>query len=433
MERLAYKQLLDWKNNPRRKPLILKGARQVGKTYLLRQFGKNEYKNVAYINCETEHQAELLFTDYDVDRIVRVLSAITKVSVQPKNTLIIFDEIQEQPKGLTALKYFCENAPEYHVAVAGSLLGITLHNNTSFPVGKVNTIELSPMNFIEFLDAMGESAKLEVLMNDDWSVINSLCPYYVELLRQYYYVGGMPEAVSEYVRTKNLKAVRDIQQEILSNYSEDFSKHAPTNEIARLNLVWRSIPSQMARENKKFLYGAVKKGARANDFETSIQWLMDSGLVYKVNRIQQATMPLKFYEDFDAFKLFMLDCGLFGAFTNTSAADILAGNNVFVEYKGAFTELFVLQQLASSIKDSIYYYTNSRSTLEVDFVIQTEKEVIPIEVKAEVNTKSKSFRTFLNDNPKLTGARFSMLPYIEQDQMVNYPLFAISRFLNDKL
>lgn len=423
---------MEWKNKPNRKPLIIKGARQVGKTYLLKNFGKNEYKNVAYINCETEEHALELFQDYNVERIIRVISAITKVKVEPHKTLIIIDEIQEEAKGLTALKYFCENAPEYHVAVAGSLLGITLHQSASFPVGKVNTIELFPMNFAEFLDALGEQEKLEMLMSDDWGTINCLNSHFVELLRQYYFVGGMPEAVSSYVSKKDLKEVREIQNEILGNYAEDFSKHAPNNEIPRLNMVWNNIPAQMSKENKKFIYGALKKGARANDFEIAIQWLIDSGLVYKINRISQATMPLKFYEDIESFKLFMLDCGLFGAFTKTPAIDILAGSNIFVEYKGAFTELFVLQQLVTNIKDSIYYYTNGRSTVEVDFVIQTEHAVIPIEVKAEVNTKSKSFRTFLNDNPKLVGARFSMLPYVVQDQMENFPLYGITRFLNDR-
>jgi len=421
--------LLEWKNKNNRKPLILKGARQIGKTYILKEFGKNEYRNVAYINCETEERAKDLFADYDVNRIIRVIGAITRQKINEHDTLIILDEIQEEPKGLTCLKYFCENAPNYHIAVAGSLLGIAIHACNSFPVGKVNTIEMYPMNFEEFLEAMGELEKLDILRHSEWNTINSLASYYIELLRQYYFVGGMPEAVRSYVSNRDLEEVRDIQAEILGNYASDFSKHAPDADVPKINLVWSNIPAQMAKENKKFIYGAIRKGARANDFETAIQWLVDSGIVYKVNKINTATMPLKFYENIDAFKLFMLDCGLFGAYTRTNPADILAGNNVFVEYKGAFTELFVLSQLKTNKDIDTYYYTNDRSTLEVDFVVQTKSKVIPIEVKAEVNTKSKSFRTFLNSNPSLQGVRFSMLPYIEQDQMVNIPLYGVTRFL----
>lgn len=425
MKRKIYENLIEWKQNPDKKPLLLKGARQIGKTWLLQHFGLNEYKFVAYINCDNEPLAESLFVDYDIDRILRTIEAITKVSVLPGETLIILDEVQEQPKGLTALKYFCENARDYHVAVAGSLLGITLHENTSFPVGKVDIIDMYPMTFEEFLWAMDEEQLSDLLKAKDWAIISGLHQRYIELLRQYYYVGGMPEAVLAYINKKSLEAIRKIQTNILTAYSSDISKHAPAREVQRINMVFRSIPSQLAKENKKFIYGAIKKGGRASEFEIAIQWLIDAGIVYKVSRATSPTMPLTFYEDFNAFKLFLLDCGLFGAMNEIEAKDILIGNTAFVEYKGAFTELYTLQQLMTLQHTPIFYYSAENSQLEIDFLLQYKGKIIPLEVKAEENLRAKSLKVFVDKYALLSGLRTSMRTFREQEWVINVPLYAI--------
>ena len=405
--------------------MILQGARQVGKTYILKEFGKQEYKNVVYINCDDNNNMKEMFVDYDIQRIIRSLSAISGVSIQPSTTLIILDEIQEIPRGLAALKYFCEKAPEYHVAVAGSLLGITLHEGTSFPVGKVDMLYLYPMDFEEFLCAMSKTQLLQLLGKKDWACLSSMQQMLTELLRQYYFVGGMPEAVKAYVERGDIWEVRAIQNKIITAYRNDMSKHASLQQVQRINMVWNSIPSQLARDNKKFIYGALKKGARANDFEIAIQWLIDAGLVYKVHRVNKAALPLKFYEDMSAFKLFLLDSGLLGALSETPPQQMLIGNNVFEEYKGAFTENYVLQQLKSLPHTFIYYYSNDNSTLEIDFVVQHNTSIIPVEVKAEENLRAKSLRQFTTDNPTLHGLRFSMSGYREQDWMTNVPLWAV--------
>lgn len=425
MERAVYQQLTVWKNSVSRKPLILEGARQVGKTYILKEFGRREYRNLVYINCDNNDKVSAIFSDYDIPRIIRSLSAISGESILPGETLIFLDEIQEIDKGLASLKYFCENAPEYHVAVAGSLLGITLHEGTSFPVGKVDILYLYPMDFEEFLLAMGREKIVEIMRSKDWETLTLLRPLCEELLRQYYFTGGMPEAVAAYIQTQDIWAVRDIQNKILIAYRNDISKHAPTNQVQRINMVWKSIPSQLARDNKKFIYGAVRKGARANEFEIAIQWLIDAGLIHKVPRIKKAAIPLSFYEDVSAFKLFMLDCGLLGAMSQTPPEQILIGNNVFEEYKGAFSENYVLQQMLCIPRTFIYYYSNGNSTMEIDFVAQHEAAIIPIEVKAEENLKAKSLRQYVMDNPGLHGLRFSMSPYREQEWMTNAPLYAV--------
>ena len=391
----------------------------------MKEFGKQEYKNVVYINCDDNDNMKEMFVDYDIQRIIRSLSAISGVSIQPSTTLIILDEIQEIPRGLAALKYFCEKAPEYHVAVAGSLLGITLHEGTSFPVGKVDMLYLYPMDFEEFLCAMSKTQLLQLLGKKDWACLSSMQQMLTELLRQYYFVGGMPEAVKAYVERGDIWEVRAIQNKIITAYRNDMSKHAPLQQVQRINMVWNSIPSQLARDNKKFIYGALKKGARANDFEIAIQWLIDAGLVYKVHRVNKAALPLKFYEDMSAFKLFLLDSGLLGALSETPPQQMLIGNNVFEEYKGAFTENYVLQQLKSLPHTFIYYYSNDNSTLEIDFVVQHNTSIIPVEVKAEENLRAKSLRQFTTDNPTLHGLRFSMSGYREQDWMTNVPLWAV--------
>lgn len=425
MERSIYSSLKKWKDSPTRKPLILQGARQVGKTYILKEFGAREYSEVVYINCDDNNDMQNMFVDYDVDRIIRSLSAISGVSIKPSTTLLILDEIQEVERGLASLKYFCEKAPEYHVAVAGSLLGITLHEGTSFPVGKVDMLYMYPMDFEEFLLAMGKEQLVELLRNNSWTALTPLRGMLTELLRQYYFVGGMPEAVKTYVERGDIWEVRSIHSKIIDAYRNDMSKHVPKQQVQRINMVWNSIPSQLARDNKKFIYGALRKGARANDFEIAIQWLVDSGLVHKVHRISKPVVPLKFYEDMASFKLFLLDCGLLGALSETPPEQILIGDNVFEEYKGAFTENYVLQQLKSLPRTFVYYYSNDNSTLEIDFVVQHEAHVIPIEVKAEENLRAKSLRQFVTDNSDLHGVRFSMSDYREQDWLTNVPLWAV--------
>lgn len=425
MERSIYSNLKKWKESLTRKPLILQGARQVGKTYILKEFGAREYSEVVYINCDDNNDMQNMFVDYDVDRIIRSLSAISGVSIKPSTTLLIIDEIQEVERGLASLKYFCEKAPEYHVAVAGSLLGITLHEGTSFPVGKVDMLYMYPMDFEEFLLAMGKEQLVELLRSNSWAALTPLRGMLTELLRQYYFVGGMPEAVKAYVERGDIWEVRSIHSKIIDAYRNDMSKHAPKQQVQRINMVWNSIPSQLARDNKKFIYGALRKGARANDFEIAIQWLVDSGLVHKVHRISKPVVPLKFYEDMSSFKLFLLDCGLLGALSETPPEQILIGDNVFEEYKGAFTENYVLQQLKSLPRTFVYYYSNDNSTLEIDFVVQHDTHIIPIEVKAEENLRAKSLRQFVTDNSGLHGVRFSMSDYREQDWLTNVPLWAL--------
>lgn len=424
MERSIYKKLIEWKNKEGRKPLILNGARQVGKTYILRKFGEKEYKKLAFFSLDRNQKAvEVFEKGGSTADMLMALSAISQVDITGNDTLVVFDEIQDCPKALEALKFFCEDAPEIHIIVAGSLLGLSLHGGVSYPVGKVDELRLYPMNFIEFLDAMGKQQLVSILKEGNWGVINLLETELISLLRQYYYVGGMPAAVLAHVEQRGLQEVRSIQKQIIQDYRRDFSKHAPEREVPRINMVWDSIPAQLAKENKKFVYGAVKKSGRAADFELAIQWLIDAGLAYKVQRVNAPRLPFKFYEDLNAFKLFMLDVGLMGAMAETSAEAMLVGDGVFSEYKGAFTELYVFTQLKSQ-DVSLYYHAVENSTIEIDFLAQWHNRVVPIEVKAEVNVKSKSLRTFISNNPELKGLRYSMLPYKVQDWMVNVPLYA---------
>ncbi|MDY6470285.1 MAG: ATP-binding protein [Succinivibrio dextrinosolvens] len=427
MERLAYKKLLGWKNNKNRKPLILNGARQVGKTWLLKDFGEKEYESIAYINCDETKDLKAVFSDFNTDRLIRAFSAISGVNIKPENTLIILDEIQIIPIGLTSLKYFCENAPEYHIAVAGSLLGIGLHEGTGFPVGKVDQINLYPLSFKEFLLALKKDQIYNAIQTHKWEELSSLSSIFIDLLRQYYYVGGMPAVVQAYATNHDIFEVRNIQSQILSDYRLDFSKHVPKDILPKVNMVWDSIPAQLAKENKKFIYSKIRKGARAKEFENAIQWLVDAGLVYKVLRVSKVEKPLKFYEDFDSFKLFILDLGLLGAMTEVDAKDVLVNNNAFTEYKGSFTEQYVLQEL-QSLEKKVYYHSKEHSELELDFVIQNYN-VYPIEVKAEENLKSKSLRTIYSENNQLKPVRFSMADYKEQDWMVNVPLYLLAEWI----
>lgn len=426
MERGIITQLKAWKQSPLRKPLILAGARQVGKTYILREFGKREYENVAYINCDNNPAVAGLFAeDYDMKRVLLVIGALTGQTITPGRTLIILDEIQELPRGLSALKYFCEQAPEYHVAGAGSLLGVAMHRGESAPVGKADIIRMGPMSFVEYLMARGETQLTQILLSRDWPTIAMLHVRLTKLLREYYFVGGMPEAVSTFLKTNDANEVRRVQNDILYLYRSDMSKHVSADEATRISMVWQSIPSQLARENKKFVYGAVRKGARAKDFETAILWLMDAGLIYKVPRVREVGMPLKFYEDLNAFKIFMLDVGLLGALSEMAPALMLMSNNVMTGSKGAFTENYVLCQLKALPDTATYYYSREDSRMEVDFVAQHQGRIIPIEVKAEENLRSKSLRAFMDRHEDLHAVRFSMSPYREQGWMTNYPLYAV--------
>lgn len=416
--------LVAWKQREDRKPLILLGARQVGKTYILKEFGRRHYDHVAYINCDNNQKVSDLFAaDYDIQRILLAIGAITGVRVEAGKTLIILDEIQELPRGLAALKYFCEDAREYHVAVAGSLLGIMLHEGESFPVGKVNTLTMFPMTYEEFLLAKGREQMSQLLDGQMWPVVNSLGGLYIQLLREYYLVGGMPEAVKKFVETNDANAVREVQQEILSAYDRDISKHAPREQVMRINQVWHSIPSQLAKENRKFIYGVVKKGARAKDYELAIQWLLDAGLVYKVNRVTVAAMPLKIHEDISAFKLYMLDCGLLGAMSGVPPISLLLPDKANTA-KGDFTENFVCSQMMT-VRNLVFgYYSKDNSRLEIDFIAQCGTEIFPIEVKAEENLQAKSLKAFLAAHEDMTGLRFAMSNYREQDRLVNIPLYA---------
>ena len=436
MKRKLYNALIDWKNDPDRKPLVLEGARQVGKTWLLKEFGKNEYQNLVYVNFHDDPEAQEIFrVDLKVDRIMYLLESITNQKITAGKTLIFMDEIQEAYRGLDSLKYFCENAREQHVVVAGSLLGTTHRKGESYPVGKVNLLTLYPMTFEEFLWAKGEEKIAEMLARADWEMLQILDFKVQELLRQYYYVGGMPEAVLQYTTKGDVNKVRRIHEEILRTYDNDFAKHAG-DETERIRMVWESIPNQLAKENKKFIYGAVKEGGRARDFEIAIEWLVRAGLVYKIRRCKNPEMPLKFYEDFDAFKLYLLDVGLLGAMSKASPRLMLINNGVFTEFKGAFTENYVLEQLKSMDGLDAYYFSKDNSTQEVDFLVQTAERVIPIEVKAEENVKSKSLKQFVtvdHAEKNLKGLRCSMKPYIDQDWMENIPLYGVLGYINKQI
>jgi len=432
MERTIITELKKWKESTNRKPLILLGARQVGKTWALQEFGKQAYHNVAYINFDNNSHLENLFTDdYDIARIIRALEMETGVHIQPNQTLIIMDEVQEVKRGLHSLKYFCENAPEYHVAVAGSLLGIAMRPGESFPVGKVDILHMHPMTFEEFLLAKGKPQFVEALHQQDWELVNILHATYVSLLREYYFVGGMPEAVAKYIATNSPVEVRKIHEAILEAYRRDISKHAAKEQVERIQMVWKSIPSQLSKENKKFIYGVLKQGARAKEFEIAIQWLIDAGLVFKVPRVKKAELPLIAFEDFTAFKLYFLDVGLMSAMAKLSLTDMLEGKNIN-SFKGAFTENYVLTQMETMSNElAIFYYSRNDSQMEVDFLVQHDSQLIPIEVKAEENLKSKSLKSFVNSHPSLRGIRFSMSPYREQEWMTNVPLYAVNSFFKN--
>ena len=436
MDRFALENMKKWKNSPRRKPLVVMGARQVGKTWLMKEFGRQFYSKVAYVSFYNNKAAASIFeTDFEIKRILSALNVASGVTITPNDTLIILDEIQNAPKAFESLKYFCEDAPEYHIMVAGSLLGVAVHTGVSYPVGKVDILQLYPLSFREFLYAVGEKELSDALITKDYALIDTFCDKYIFHLKNYYYVGGMPEAVLDWTTQEDVLNIREIQNRIINSYANDISKHAGA-EAERIRMVWNSIPAQLAKDNKKFIYGAVKKGGRAKDFEVAIQWLVDAGLVHKIYRSKSPEMPLKFYEDFNAFKLFLLDVGLLGALTNASPAQMIVNNDVFKEFKGAFTENYVLQQIVPDRSLSICYFSKDNSKIEIDFLVQTYSRLIPIEVKAEENVKSKSLRQFITiDHPdkNLKGLRCSMKPYIDQGWMENIPLYSILGYINKQL
>ena len=412
---------------------MLYGARQVGKTYILKQFGEREFENMVYVNCYMNSAVKTLFSeDKDVNRILLGLSALTGEEIKPGKTLVFLDEVQDVPEVVASLKYFCEDAPDIYIVVAGSLLGVLNMEGCSFPTGKVDIMHIYPMTFTEFLYALGEDEKARLLDDmDKKDIINDLLPSYTELLRQYYFVGGMPEAVVEFIESKNPEAVRRIQRQLIAAYEADIAKHAGADTL-RARLVFQSIPSQLARENKKFIFGAVKKGARASEFEKAIQWLVDAGLVYKVCRLSKVAMPVTFYFEKDVFKLYLLDVGLLGAMAQVPPALMLIGNNIFTEFKGAFTENYVITQIEDIDEAVIAYYSKENSTMEIDFIVQAGASLLPIEVKAEENVKSKSLRQFItvdNASSGLIGYRFSMKGYADQGWMQNVPLFAVYPFI----
>ena len=426
MYRFAMESLYKWKESPYRKPLIIEGARQVGKTWLMKAFGQKAYEDTVYINFDSNRRmADLFATDLNTERLILGLELYAGRKIDPAATLIIFDEVQEVPKALSSLKYFCEDAPQYHIICAGFLLGIALHSGTSFPVGKVDFLKLYPLTFREFLMATGQEQFVELLSTHDFSMITAFKQTYIDALKQYYFVGGMPEAVLRFSENQDFNEVREVQKRILSAYEQDFSKHAPNEIVPRIRMLWNSIPSQLAKENKKFIYGLVREGARAKEYEAALLWLSDCGLVHKVNRVNMPHLPLKAYEDGKAFKLFVVDVGLLGCMAGLGQRTLLDGNGLFVEFKGALTEQYVLQQLVTKAELRIYYYTNERGSCEIDFLVDDGERVIPLEVKAEENLRAKSLRTYKEKFQPELSIRTSMADYRKEDWMVNLPLYAV--------
>nr|WP_296167235.1 ATP-binding protein [uncultured Ruminococcus sp.] len=431
MYRSAMEKLYKWKESKRRKPLIIEGARQVGKTWLMKEFGHKAYENTVYINFDSNSvMADLFAIDLNTERLIMGIELYAGRKINPDNTLLIFDEVQEVPKALSSLKYFYENAPQYHIVCAGSLLGIALHGGTSFPVGKVDFLSLYPLSYKEFLIATVGEQYAKLLDSQDYQMITSFKNIFIDSLRQYYFVGGMPEAVQSFSEDKDFNEVREIQRRILTAYEQDFSKHAPAEIVPKIRMVWNSIPSQLAKENKKFIYGLVREGARAKDYETAIMWLSDCGLVHRISRVNSAGIPLRAYEDLKAFKLFLADVGLLGCMVGLQQNVLLNGNDMFAQFKGALTEQYVCQQLKTIDNLNVCYFTNDRGSCEIDFVVDTGETVVPIEVKAEINLKAKSLKTFCEKFNPENAVRTSMADYRKDDWLTNLPLYAIEELKN---
>lgn len=426
MYRIKMDDLKNWKESANRKPLIIRGARQVGKTWLMKEFGKLYYEKCAYINFDDNIRMNRLFDeDFDLERIIQGLKIESGVNIEPHNTLIILDEIQETPKALKSLKYFCENAREYHIISAGSLLGVAIHGGTSFPVGKVDFMDLTPLSFFEFLDALGENELVQLLKNNDFDMINVFETKIKEYLKLYYYIGGMPEVVSFYIENKDLVEVRKIQKKLLDAYEQDFSKHAPSNIVPRIRQLWNNVPTQLAKENKKFIYGLVREGARAREYEIALSWLIDCGLIYQVNRVNNSKVPLSAYQDFSAFKLYLLDVGLLSAKAGIDAKTLLEGNDIFEEFKGSLTEQYVLCQLKQCTELDVFYWSSDTGTAELDFITQIGRDNVPIEVKANENLQAKSLKTFVQKYNTKINVRTSMSKYRKEEWIINIPLYNI--------
>ncbi len=427
MIREAMSKLLTWKAGEARKPLIIRGARQVGKTWLMKEFGVKNYENIAYINFDNNERMESLFKgNLDIPRLIKALEIESGVKIASENTLIIFDEVQEVPRALTSLKYFCENAPEYHIIAAGSRLGVALHPGTSFPVGKVDFLDLYPLSFLEFLGATGNERLAELVKTQDFDTMKSFKGKYIDLLRQYYYIGGMPEVLNGFIETNDFAVVREIQNRVLIAYENDFSKHAPNEAVPRIRMLFASVSAQLAKENRKFVYGLIRQGARAREYELAIQWLIDCGLIYKVNRITKPDMPLIAYQDFSAFKLYFLDVGLLAAMSKLDLKSLIEGNKVFEEFKGALTEQFVLQQMIAEGEIIPFYWSAEKSNGEIDFVFQSEEHIIPLEVKASENLQAKSLKFYYSKYKPNFAVRTSMSDYRREDWLINIPLYAIN-------
>jgi len=430
LKRYAMQELINWKNRSDRMPLIIRGARQVGKTWLMKEFGACEFDSVAYINFDNNERMETLFSgNYDISRLISGLQIESGVSISPKDTLLIFDEIQEVPRAIASLKYFRENAPEYSIVAAGSLLGVALHEGTSFPVGKVDFMDLYPMSYLEFLEALNREDLVKLLNAGDWELISAFKSIYIDLLRQYYFIGGMPEAVNSFASHQDYTEVRRIQNRLLASYEQDFSKHAPNESVPRIRMLWDSVPAQLAKENKKFIYGLIRQGARAKEFELAMQWLLDCGLIHKTNRITKPGMPLAAYQD-NGFKLYLLDVGLLAAKSNLDVKSLLEGNKIFKEFKGALTEQYVQQQLIASSGIRPYYWSTEKGTAEVDFVFQQGTDVIPLEVKAEEDLKARSLKSYVEKYTPHFAVRTSMSDYRKEEWLTNVPLYAIGTVTN---
>lgn len=426
MYREKINELKKWKNSKNRKPLILKGARQVGKTWIMQEFGKTEYEKCAYINFDDNARMKSLYqNDFDIERIIQGLKIESGVNIEPENTLIILDEIQEVPMALKSLKYFNENANQYHVIAAGSLLGVALHKGTSFPVGKVDFIEIKPFSYFEFLDAIEQTQLLELIKNNDYEMINVFKTKFLQYFKLYLYVGGMPEVIRTYIETKDFIEVRNIQNKILEGYKQDFSKYAPTEIVPRINQLWKNIPTQLAKENKKFIYGIIREGARAREYETALAWLIDCGLVYQVYRVNDNKIPLSGYQDFKAFKLYMLDVGLFAAMSKLDAKTLLEGNDIYTEFKGSMTEEYVLTQLKQNANLDVFYWTSKDGISEVDFIMQIGAQNVPVEVKASENLNAKSLKTFIKKYDNKINVRTSTTDYKIDELITNIPLYLI--------
>ncbi|MDR1042538.1 MAG: ATP-binding protein [Clostridiales Family XIII bacterium] len=431
MYRTAIEALNKWKSKSARKPLIIRGARQVGKTWLMKEFADTAFEHSVYISFDNNQSMKELFTaDLDVTRLITGIELYAGHKIDPANTLIIFDEVQEVPEALTSLKYFHENAQQYQIICAGSLLGVALHSGTSFPVGKVEFLDLYPLSFAEFMLAMGKERFVSLIERGDFDMATTFRQEYIDLLKHYYYVGGMPEAVRSFALNRDFNEVREIQRNILAAYEQDFSKHAPSEVVPRIRMLWNSIPAQLSKENKKFIYGLVKEGARAREYEYALMWLIDCGLVHKVHRVASPNLPLKSYEDLKAFKLFLVDVGLLSCMARLRQDVLLGGNELFVEFKGALTEQYVLQQLKTSPDIDTYYWTNERGSSEVDFLLDAGHAAVPLEVKAETNLQSKSLKAFADKYHPEVSVRSSMSDYRREDWLLNLPLYAVWNILS---